>query len=314
MIKNVLTIDIDFISYDLKKYNDKVMSELTPSQNWQVIRWVTGLKDFRKCDDSLSFIIKTIGQKCKETTFASVTEHHDVIEVLEKYGVKKANLWNIDYHHDLGYDNILGELDCSNWVVYARQNKLISNYTWIGQDDSEFPLASPIHYRYSSYKDLNMEQIPNFDLVVFVTSKWYTPPVLQKYNRLLYSYAISKQNKIGKFMEIPNYKMPKIDLSKYPAYMNNELSDRVFFYDGFFVEMTMIDSIPYLSFINLGEPKSIVNLCKPLLTSLLKQYGTIGFVWYIKGTGIFLKRLTKDVKNKKEFTKGKNNYMILTTK
>lgn len=312
MVKNVLTIDIDFISKELKKYNDKVNSELTPSQNWQVIRWVTGLKEFDKCDSSMSFILKIIRQFCKNATFLQVVEHDEVVGVLERYKTKEADLWNIDYHHDLGYAEILNELDCSNWVVHARAKKLIKKYTWVTQDDAEFPMRSPIRYNYASYKDLEDNQIPNFDLVILVTSERYTPPNLWKYNKIFYDYGISCKKEIGVFSEIPNYRMPKVDLEKYPHYLDNDKSDRVFFHEGLFVELTVTDGVPYLSFVNFGKPKNILEIGNELLEYIMNFYGTIGFCWNLKGTGAYVERLSKRYKYKKEFTKDNINYMIIS--
>lgn len=312
-MKNVLTIDIDFISKDLRKYNDEINTKLTPSQNWQVLRWITGIQQFEKCDNSISFILKVIGQKCKNATFLQVKEHEEVIPILERYKIKDSEMWNIDYHHDLGYTPLLEDLDCSNWVIHARQKQLIKNYHWVTQDDAEYPNRSPISYKFSSYKDLPFECIPEFDMVIIVTSEYYTPLQLHRYNKLFYDYGISKKEKVGKFIEIPNYKMPNVDLKKYKHYLSNEKADRVFFYEGFFIELTVVDGVPYLSYINFGSPKSILSLCGEFIELIVKQYGKVGFSWTLDGTTKFLEKISRKYKKIKQFTKDNINYMILTS-
>lgn len=312
MIKNVLSIDVDFVFTDMNKYNEKINSDLTPEQSWQVIRWITGQNEFKPCVKSLNFILKIIGQFCKNAIVEQITEHDEIVGVMEKYSCKDVNLWNIDYHHDINYQQLLSnDVDLSNWVTHARHKGIIKNYTWIMQDDSKFPISSPIRYEYSSYKDLKDDMIPNFDLVVICTSKHYTPPQYWKLNKMLYHYAL-KDRKYGKFIEIPKEKMPNVDLEKYPHYLDNSKSDRVFFYDGFFIELNMKNNIPYLSYVNFGKPKNLFSDGNELLEYIMNRYGTIGFSWTLKSTGIWLRRLSKRYKYKKEFTKDNINYMILS--
>lgn len=312
MIKNVLTIDIDFMFTEMNKYNEKIISELKPEQSWQVIRWLTGQDEFKPCLNSISFILKIIRQFCKNSIVEQIVEHNEIVDVLKKYGCKDTELWNIDYHHDLNYKTILSDdVDLSNWVTHARHQGLIKNYTWIRQDDSKFPINPPIQYHSASWKDLREELIPNFDLVVICTSKHYTPPKYWKLNKALYQFALKDRN-FGKFIEIPKNKMPSVDLKKYPHYWNNNQGERVFFYEGLFIELNMLDTIPYLSFINFGDPKDILNIGNELLEYILRLYETIGFCWDLEGTGRYVERLSKRYKYKKQFTKGNINYMILS--
>lgn len=312
MIKNVLTIDIDFIFTDMNKYNDKINSDLTPEQSWQVIRWITGKDEFKPCSKSLSFILKIIGQFCKNAVIEQITEHDEIVGILKKYGCKDTELWNIDYHHDLSYKHVLSDdIDLSNWVIHARHQGLIKNYTWIMQDDSKLPIYSTIKYNFASYKDLKDNVIPRFDLVVICTSKHYTPPQYWKLNKMLYQYAL-KDRKFGEFIEIPKYKMPKVDLNKYPHYWNNYQGERYFHFDGMFIELNMIDTIPYLSFINFGKPKNILKIGNELLDYILNFYGKIGLAWDLDSTGNYVARISKRYRYKNEFTKGKINYMILS--
>lgn len=312
MIKNVLTIDIDFMFTDMNKYIGKINSDLTPEQSWQVIRWSLHQDDFKPCLKSLSFILKIIGQNCKNAAVEQITEHDEAVKIMEKYGCKDVELWNIDYHHDINYKPTLSdEIDLSNWVTHSRHQGLIKNYTWIMQDDSKFPEMSPIKYKYISYKDISDDIIPRFDLVIICTSKHYTPPKYWKFNKLFYEYCL-KDRKYGDFIEIPRYKMPKIDLNKFPHFLDNSESNRVFFYDGFFICINMVEGVPFMSYINLGKPKNFFKDGNILLEYLIKLYGQLGFCWTLEGTGVWLKRMARRYKYKKEFTKDNINYMILS--
>lgn len=309
---NVLTIDIDSIIKDMKKITESNDTDLTPKQSWQVVRWKTGINNFEIDRDCLAFTLSLIKNFCKNAIIETIEEHDDMIKMYEKYNITKSNTWNWDFHHDISYKLNLEKLNISNWVLHARSKGYIKNYSWLRHDDSEFPSNYYMQYEQCCYKDLKSNVVPQFDLVVICKSKHFTPPEYWKFTNLLYEYAL-KNRAYGKFVEIPRYKIPKIDLEKFPHFIDNSQSDRVFVYDNFYMCLDMDNGIPFISYINFGETKNFFKgEANELLEYIINTYGKIGFCWTLKGTGTWLKRLSRKYKYKKEFTKSNINYMILS--
>lgn len=196
MIKNVLSIDIDFLFKECADYSEYVDPELTPSQSWQVIRWKSKLKEIKHDKKSLLYVLGILKNKCKNAEIVSINEHDEIVEILSDRFVIDSRLYNIDNHHDITYDAILSSCNLSNWVTYARNLGYIKDYVWIRQDNSKYPEISQIQYSSGSYKDIGFDRIPDFDLVVICTSKHYTPEQYWCYNKLLCEYA-NKYNEGG---------------------------------------------------------------------------------------------------------------------
>lgn len=154
----------------------------------------------------------------------------------------------------------------------------------------------------------NITNIPKIDLVIIISDDY---DIKKEISRLLINNLL-KDRHFGKFTEIPSYKMPYVDLVKYPHFLNNYQNDRVFFYDGFFICLNVVDTVPFLSYINFGSPKNFFSDGNELLEYIHNTYGCIGFCWTLKGTGSWLRRLSKRYKYKKEFTKQNISYMILS--
>lgn len=306
MIKNVLSIDIDFLFTECTKYSGMVDNGLTARQSWQVIRWKTGNEVIKINKDSLSYILNIIKNKCKDAEIVSITEHDEIMEVFRERNLKDTVLYNIDNHHDLGYTPVLNlDYDCSNWVPHARHKGYIKEYNWIRQDDSRYPTNPQIQYKSGSYKDIGMERMPErFDLVVICTSKYYTPEAFWCYNKLLCEYAFGNKTHFEYFEEIPIWKFPKVDKTKYPHYWNGDSAEptRYFKYNDFYIEVCLVDEVAYLSMINFGKPISILTQGNDVLDYLIDHYGKIGFI------------SEKNFRNRKYTDKIAERYSIVTDK
>ena len=69
--------------------------------------------------------------------------HVDILDLIKKINCP-INLYNVDLHHDIFYENETsiaevksGIVSSANWVVWALLNKRIESYTWIKQPSSE---------------------------------------------------------------------------------------------------------------------------------------------------------------------------------
>jgi len=174
--KNILTIDIDFLFKKMNQYQKFIDFDLTPKQSWKVIHWKTKDMNIEPDYESYEFVKKLLREKCSKAEVQCVSEHHHILNILQKYNVYLGDMVNVDYHHDINYSNVLGEATESNWVTHARNNNYIRNYAWIRQDDSELPLYSNISLSHDSFKDFPIFELDDFDLVVICTSKRYVPP------------------------------------------------------------------------------------------------------------------------------------------
>ncbi|MGL5088754.1 MAG: hypothetical protein ACRC0Y_08905 [Fusobacteriaceae bacterium] len=174
---NVLSIDIDFLFTDMKRIQECFDLDLSPERSWKVVEWKNENKKFEVCSKSAKFLNNVLKEKVTGTTIVeTITEHDEIIKVLEKHNCEDSYMINIDYHHDISYEGDDKELNIENWVLHARKNNLVGKYSWICQDDSEKCLSSTILYDCCSWKDVGIENIPKIDLVVLCTSKHFTPP------------------------------------------------------------------------------------------------------------------------------------------
>lgn len=200
-------------------------------------------------------------------------------------------------------NNIIG-LFCKKAIV-----EKISSYMEIENVAKKYNFSHKNVFHVNYFYRNNINDIPQMDLVIIISDDY---DIKKELSRLLINNLLKNRN-FGKFTEIPSDKMPEVDLIKYPHFLNNYQNDRVFFYDGFFMCLNMISAIPFLSYINFGSPKNFFKgEANELLEYIHNTYGYIGFCWTLKGTGTWLKRLSKRYKNKKEFTKDNINYMILS--
>jgi hypothetical protein len=173
---SVLTIDIDFLFKDMNKYQSFIDTTLQPRQSWQVVGWKTNNEKFKPDIDSYEFVKNVINKKCVGADVVHISTHEKIVDVLRDRGVYLARMCNIDYHHDINYQAHLDDLNAENWATYARHNNYIRDYAWIRQDDSEMIMWNNIQCYQESWKDSNVDNFSDFDLVVICTSKHFVPP------------------------------------------------------------------------------------------------------------------------------------------
>lgn len=198
MIKNVLSIDIDFFMKDLIEYQQFVDDELDDvNLSWDIAK-MKYKKDFVLDEDALLWVKDLIKQKCDNVEkFCIIQEHDEIYKLMKSWGCNNASCTNIDYHHDITYHQEDNKLNIENWVKYARKDNLIHSYLWIHQDGSEMCLDSPIDFIHGSWKDFTYKEIdliPKFDAVVFCISKYFTPYQYWNIAEDLQSYLIKVLN------------------------------------------------------------------------------------------------------------------------
>lgn len=292
---NILSIDLDILMRGCNKYQKYIDLELTPEQSWQVIEWKTGKKEYPLDKKCLSFIIDVLSKKCKKAESYIIDDHDEIIDILKMYP-KHSFVTNFDFHSDISYGNDDTELTIENWVKHARNDDLINQYLWVCQDSSEVSPYNTFNYSRSSWKDLDVDSLPNYDVVVFCISHHFLPP---KY----WSMAQDLREYLCNFVQNDFVLCddPQIDESQYPDY-DGWMTDVVvkkeawYKYYDYYVQAELIDNVVWLSIISLGSKKNILAPCHRLLEGILKHYN-VGFTW-TKGykSESLIKRLIKSHK------------------
>lgn len=181
-MNKVVTIDFDIImSPSIFLYNDEVPG----------VHWDTLLNNPYKNEMRLLRMNATYYQKifnflieCSKILPADkihfVEDHSQAVEFI----TEKSDVYNIDYHHDLGYPDNKGNLrlddcpNCANWVYYLNQKELLNSYTWIKDDDRwENPIdKNTIEYEVYDFIEYDMTQLlPINDLVIVLSEPWVPP-------------------------------------------------------------------------------------------------------------------------------------------
>lgn len=186
-VKNVLTIDLDFLCKDVRAYNSCIPFEMMsdydnlkedPELLWNATGAVYKAKYGKDVDTSIlkgtdDFIFSII-EKNPDAEHLVLTDHNEILGILNPDNVN--HVVNIDFHHDMGYqfetDQSTGELN--NWVVFGWDDGKIASYSWIGRSTSAQPTVATIPFEYAEWRDVIVDKLPKFDIVAIVKSPEFT--------------------------------------------------------------------------------------------------------------------------------------------
>lgn len=159
--------------FNCHEYRELINYDIDPEKSWLMVE-ALGI-DYDINNHTLDFIIDVINKKCNNSKVKVINEHNEIIDILIEEKLNDVDMYNIDNHHDITYHNDNSKANLENWVIHARNKNLIKNYNWVHTDVSDMCLDSPISFVHACYKDVNLDLIPNFDLVVLCISKHFTP-------------------------------------------------------------------------------------------------------------------------------------------
>ena len=72
-----------------------------------------------------------------------ITDHEEILKYLPKD--KEFNLYNLDHHHDMGYEEKLSvRPQCGDWVCYAYKKYPMKKYYWVTDELSVDPDSDKI--------------------------------------------------------------------------------------------------------------------------------------------------------------------------
>ena len=128
--------------------------------------------------------------------------HHEAFEFIDK----NSNLYNLDHHHDLGYDPISFQeahrkkYREGNWIYGLIIEKIINSYTWIKNYDSKLDVAY-INDNLRNFKklkistDLNLLFNIKFEKLIVCESPEYEKEMSFYFDILKsISYTFNEQN------------------------------------------------------------------------------------------------------------------------
>lgn len=275
---NCLSIDLDIFFKDCNKYQQFLDTDLTGLQSWQVIEWKTGTQDYPLDMTCLEFVRRLLKEKCKHAESYIIDEHDEIIDILKMYP-KYSFMTNIDFHSDISYGNNDIELNIENWVKFARNEDLINQYLWICQDSSEVSPFSPFNYTRSSWKDVCIDSLPDYDVVVFCISHHFTPPKYWGIAQELREYLCNEIQNDFVLCEEPIF--DESDYPEYEGWRTDVIVEKNAWYKyyGYYVQGELIGDVVWLSIINLGDKcRNVLSPCQRLVDGILKHY-KVGFTW-----------------------------------
>lgn len=129
---NILTIDFDWIMGDIIEcYNNRITTGDNYKEMWQ---------DIKRRMPTLNYnpnmkLFKEVQKLCE--TFRGrlykIVNHQEVISFIED---KCDILINMDHHHDYYEATTRPVYDCSNWVRYLYNKKMLKQFIWIPNSTS----------------------------------------------------------------------------------------------------------------------------------------------------------------------------------
>ena len=131
----ILTIDFDIFLYkDLPLYNNLINTENSFDEFLQTFPLLENVRFDINLYNKLTIFLEKIFSNTKKENIFFCKNHEDVVKFT--YNNNFFDLINIDYHHDLGYNNMNQNLYCGNWVKELIKTKKIHKYIWIKNPNS----------------------------------------------------------------------------------------------------------------------------------------------------------------------------------
>lgn len=205
-VVNCLTVDFDIILRPfINLYNDVISDNMTFGEFDKEYPTLSGLiqPDYFIYEYITTFLMKLFKRLPKEKVFF-IKSHEGVVKVLEQFD-PGHELCNLDHHHDIGYENVnintkitQYNVDCGNWVKYLKDQKIINNYVWIHNPNSNFPdpeLEKKYIAKEYELRQVDLEtQLSTVDMVILCKSPEWLPVSIEPLWKLWMELANSTYN------------------------------------------------------------------------------------------------------------------------
>lgn len=182
----ILTIDFDIIMHPcIDVYNDSDLTADEYLNQFDFLGWMAA--DLELYKRLTNFIMSF-----KKDQIVFIYDHNDIVEEIKDIK-EEIELINIDYHHDIGYDDTIwskpldeSEYHEGNWVKYLWDTKKLKSYYWIKDYKSNDPPDEATKYLtkksfYNSFSD-NFEEFQDSNKIYVC----YSPSWIPNYYSYLY--------------------------------------------------------------------------------------------------------------------------------
>ena len=202
MSKKIVTIDLAILMSNVIPYYDTMASNGFQISGSFIENGP--LKDMGIDQNSLSIIlcniilplVKRIGMENVHVIY----EQNDMVHFLNQN--KDSEVYNIDFHSDcLDYMNepMVGP---HSWASYGLDNGLISEYHWIGADNSNMDEVTSYDIKRATIRALNpFTLLDAQELIISLSSNWFTNSQMPVINTIMQTIKIVG----GKLPEVENY-------------------------------------------------------------------------------------------------------------
>lgn len=185
---NIVTIDFDIIMKpSINFYNDLVDVNEPIKDYIDEFSFLTNVPaDLYIYDFLTRYIVHSMLHGCSKVFF--INSHETATDIIKEFSAENpVTLYNIDHHHDLGYEmktmdwkRPAAVAEVGNWVKYCKDRRYIQDYYWIHNDNSAMYPEEASHLISGEYdlKDVNLEE-ENFkpDVLIICASYEWVPPV-----------------------------------------------------------------------------------------------------------------------------------------
>lgn len=185
-MEKILSIDFDCIMYPcIKLYNDSCHGNENPTVEWKNIESRQNIDNFL-CYDAkiLEEIALLIQRNVKNgSKLIPITNHQDIVEYINLVDNEKIELANIDFHHDIWYDEDsidrithFDEYTCANWVGYLYFKNKLDSYTWVKMPNSDLFMPSNEDVPLTVLRSTEIKDLSNdFDRIFLCLSPQWVP-------------------------------------------------------------------------------------------------------------------------------------------
>lgn len=288
---NILSIDIDaFVPCHAyaKHMNFDVNAEIA----WNIIDTI-GI-DYSVNKDALSKCMEILEKKCQHAKVRIIGEHDEIIGVMQEFKCKDSTVYNIDYHHDLGYGNDDLELNIENWVRFAKEYNLMKDYHWIHRPLSDIRYSSPFYHTRTCLDDLDLNNMNEIDLVVICISHHFTP---KKYWDAIPNVLLSNiKGDLKHFQEVtPTTLSPNIFKGLNDYLIDGTMPEiyRLFRNGDCYLPIEKADEGVAISMISLSGKGNLFTI-KEVVDKMIDEYNIVEFNYKVGiRNEIFIKRLVR---------------------
>lgn len=202
--QKILSIDLDIIMHKcIDLYNDDSEGGDDPDWYWEWVENEYGYKALHLYEydpDAILGIYKLIGLN-KDKPLYFIESHEEIVDILseqEDYKDTKYHMYNLDFHHDLWYEEETledfikhkdVEYSCANWLGYLFFEKKLASLTWLKASNSLMPIPyAGLKMKTLGTKEFFRLENIDFDQVFFCLSPQWVPEEGQIFYKLLKTY------------------------------------------------------------------------------------------------------------------------------